>query len=268
MPNLVQIPNPKQTRGSSEPVVDRCGAKLSGTNPPRYCTRRPVKDRNRCRIHGGAVPRGKAHPHYKDGKRSRYEQHLPQDIQDLYERALKDEQLLSMRSNLARQEAMIRAAGLEWADGQPVPWKEMAEAVNNLMKTANDDTSSKEDLDHAVQTVVDLAERGASADKVERRLKAEMRELMQEQTKTAKVEHDRLIDLQALLPVDVVIGFVTTFYRAVLDSIPDEVACECGKSVATRKYKSAAAQKALSMLPRPQGVAEEVRIAGAVDANI
>jgi hypothetical protein len=40
----------------NEPADKRCGAKLRGKN--RYCNKRPMQGRARCRLHGGATPRG------------------------------------------------------------------------------------------------------------------------------------------------------------------------------------------------------------------
>ena len=41
----------KQLCGSPEPVPGKCGSKMRGTDPPRYCTRWPKKGRNRCELY-------------------------------------------------------------------------------------------------------------------------------------------------------------------------------------------------------------------------
>ena len=66
------------TRGSPEPLPGKCGAKLAGTDPARYCKRAPLRGRTRCRKHGGKSPTGPASPHWKHGRRSRYSKVLPQ----------------------------------------------------------------------------------------------------------------------------------------------------------------------------------------------
>lgn len=45
--------------GSPEPIEGRCGAKLRGTNPPRYCKNPPLKYQTKCRRCGGASPQAK-----------------------------------------------------------------------------------------------------------------------------------------------------------------------------------------------------------------
>lgn len=50
----------------------RHGAKLCPKCPPARCRRPPTPGRTRCRLHGGATPRGKASPHFRHGRDSRY----------------------------------------------------------------------------------------------------------------------------------------------------------------------------------------------------
>lgn len=58
----------------------------------------------RCRIHGGATPGGFASPHFKTG---RYSKVLPAALRDRYEQARGDEDLLSLRDELALVDARI-----------------------------------------------------------------------------------------------------------------------------------------------------------------
>lgn len=46
-----------------------CGAKTRSGNP---CKRKPAKGRSRCRLHGGATPKGMDSPHWKTGLYSKY----------------------------------------------------------------------------------------------------------------------------------------------------------------------------------------------------
>lgn len=41
-----------------------CGAQLRG-QPGRFCARRPITGRKRCRLHGGLTPRGVSHHNYR-----------------------------------------------------------------------------------------------------------------------------------------------------------------------------------------------------------
>ncbi len=53
------------------PAVSSCGAKTRSGEP---CRRHPAKGRRRCRLHGGATPRGAASANFRNGKRSPYHQ--------------------------------------------------------------------------------------------------------------------------------------------------------------------------------------------------
>lgn len=53
--------HPEKRTGSPEPVDGRCGAKLRGSDPPRYCLLYPAPGSARCsRFHGGNAPQVKA----------------------------------------------------------------------------------------------------------------------------------------------------------------------------------------------------------------
>jgi hypothetical protein len=77
--NPKEAPQPQgrqKTAGSDGPIEDRCGAYLSRTDPPKYCKKYPAKGRTRCKLHGGATPRGPDSPHFVHGQRS----HLYRDL--------------------------------------------------------------------------------------------------------------------------------------------------------------------------------------------
>lgn len=55
----------------------RCLAKTKNGSP---CQRFPLRNRTRCRLHGGLTPRGAAHPSFKHGEYSKYTLHIPQEF--------------------------------------------------------------------------------------------------------------------------------------------------------------------------------------------
>jgi hypothetical protein len=62
-----------------------CGAKCRNG---RTCTQKPMPN-GRCRLHGGKTPAGIASPHWRHGRRSKYEKHLPKEMRNGYLAALK-----------------------------------------------------------------------------------------------------------------------------------------------------------------------------------
>jgi hypothetical protein len=77
-----------------------CGAK---TRKGRPC-QNPAMKNGRCRMHGGATPRGTDLPQFKSG---RYSKSLPDKLAGRYEEALSDEERHDLRDEIALAEAKI-----------------------------------------------------------------------------------------------------------------------------------------------------------------
>lgn len=113
---------PKST-GSLAPIPGRCGAKLSFTgtgpeNPPRYCKLAPAKGKSRCpQFHNGNKEQGLSNPQWKNGTTSAA---VPRRIAENYERLLHDDQLLSLRTEIARQRAYYQDLEQRGEDGAVV----------------------------------------------------------------------------------------------------------------------------------------------------
>ncbi len=78
-----------------------CGAKTRQGNP---CQLPPARGRTRCRLHGGATPRGRASPHFKTGK---YSSFLPDRLIGRYEEGQAAADLRSLRSEIALLQVRI-----------------------------------------------------------------------------------------------------------------------------------------------------------------
>ena len=92
--------------------VPRCGSITSRKTP---CKKYPVKGRYRCRKHGGAVPRGFAHPHTKDGIYSAF---LPTALASRHAELIENQQLTDLTENLALVDVRLQGllAALEKGD--------------------------------------------------------------------------------------------------------------------------------------------------------
>jgi hypothetical protein len=93
----------KQARGSDAPIEGRCGRKLGGTEPARYCKAWPAKGRRRCKAkgHGGDAKRGAESPAFVHGQRSSlYADVLGGALRRGYEAIKTDEELLSCREQI------------------------------------------------------------------------------------------------------------------------------------------------------------------------
>ena len=72
-----------------------CGATTRSGAP---CRRAPVPGRQRCKLHGGASPRGVASASWRHG---RYSQAVPQRLRERFDASITDPDLLSHRRDLA-----------------------------------------------------------------------------------------------------------------------------------------------------------------------
>jgi hypothetical protein len=118
----------KQARGSGKPIEGRCGRKLGGTDPPRYCKKYPAKGRLRCKTkgHGGDAKRGAESPSFVHGQRSSlYADVLGGALRRGYEAIQTDEELLSCQEQIklwtGRERQLVeQLSGPGVIDGQAV----------------------------------------------------------------------------------------------------------------------------------------------------
>lgn len=130
-----------------------CGAKTRGGAP---CQKAPKAGSTRCRLHGGASPRGLAHPSTTSG---RYSKHLPTRLAAQYEASLSDADLIVMRDEVALLEARLSDL-LKRADTGEAGsvWRQICEAADAFKAAAKagDPQGSLE----AAQDMAALATRG------------------------------------------------------------------------------------------------------------
>lgn len=104
----------EQPLGSTEQAITRqCTAKSKRSG--RQCRKPAMKGRTVCLAHGGRTPRGVASPNFKTG---RYSRSLPGHLVADYKGATHDPTLLSLRDDIALNEAMI-ATLLQQLDESP-----------------------------------------------------------------------------------------------------------------------------------------------------
>ena len=68
------------------------------------CKKDAIVGRTKCHIHGGKTPRGAESPHYRG---LGFSKHLPTRLQDTYEDAERDPELLKLRKEIALTQTRI-----------------------------------------------------------------------------------------------------------------------------------------------------------------
>jgi hypothetical protein len=152
-----------------------------------------------------------ASPHYKHGKRSRYGYRVPKEIGAAYRKALADQELVSLRHELAVTAAFIQRRFDELLQTEAPPWGQAVEALNDY-KTAPDEAKSA-----ALARLEEVVRTGAAAAVRERDVREEVRELMQEKGRLAAAEWKRLNDLRAVVPAEQAILFVNGIMATIFE---------------------------------------------------
>ena len=89
---------------SKQPNLDKCGAKLRKSHPPRYCERSPMPN-GRCHLHGGKSLKGPASGTYQGKGFSKY---FPnKKLGQIFARSFEDPELMRSRKDLAIVETRL-----------------------------------------------------------------------------------------------------------------------------------------------------------------
>jgi hypothetical protein len=169
-----------------------CGAKTKHDGTP--CERSPVRGRTRCRVHGGKTPVGPACKHYRVG---RYSTYLPERLRERYEQAESDQELLSLKSEIALTDARLidllarvdtGESGQRWA---------------HLTKAYEEFTLHRQARDVPKMNVA-LAkmERNIAQATDDRAAWAEIGELVEQRRRLTESEHKRMVALQQMLSAE------------------------------------------------------------------
>lgn len=197
----------------------RCNAQLRG-KPGQFC-RKWCLANGRCRLHGGKSLGGIASPLFKHGKRSKYVGHLPKTLSSYFNEAMDDKDLTELREELALQSAMIAEAAEKMNETEAPPWGQVVELLNDCKMAQR--KKDQEKFEAAFAEMETLIRTGADAAHNQEKLRVKMRELMQERTKTATAEWNRLHDMQGLVKLDTMMSWSRAVYEGIRAEIHEPV---------------------------------------------
>jgi hypothetical protein len=165
------------------PEQERC--KGTSRQSKERCKRRRSPGSGYCIYHGGRVPKGGAHPNFKDGRRSRY---MPPPLMENYERYFNDLELTHHRDSIALVDVMVEEALEDWEDGgTPELWRGLKAAWRRVEKArAGGDAAW---LGQALDETGLLIERGAKQTQRTTRVV----NLLEQRRKHAAAETKRLL---------------------------------------------------------------------------
>lgn len=207
----------EREKGTAQPVEGRCGARLRGTDPPRYCGLAPLKGRTRCKLHGGKSKRGVESGTFKTGERSRF---VPQRYLADAERAMADPDVMSVRFDFALAEArnaeLLRSID---AASSIEAWLQARGAADRVKAALGKSPAPK--VKAALDRLLEVVSGGTSAANAERSAWKELRNNMRVRARLVEVERRRLEAMGATMSAEQALALAARLAAIVNEHVQD-----------------------------------------------
>lgn len=177
-------------------VTEKGERKICGAKRQRKESRchAPPMENGRCRVHGGMSPKGVASPHFKTG---RYSKWVPERLQDKYQTALGDANLLSLRDELALVDARLaELLGRVDKVGHDKAWAGMLERVSEARGFVSSGNSS------AALKILEEAEEALRRGVDDFAVWGEVNSQITLRARLAESERRRMVDLQQFVTAE------------------------------------------------------------------
>jgi hypothetical protein len=140
---------------------------------------------------------------------------VPAELKAGYVAGKEDAEITSSKEELAVQTSLIQQRLEDLKSQQVPPWGTVVEALNSL-KTAPDEEKAERfaALEKVIRTSYDAWEG-------KQQIVNDIRELLQERSRLAAVEHRREVDLRCLVPVEHAYSFLACIMQAIKETITD-----------------------------------------------
>lgn len=206
-----------------------CGPeKCAGWKPKPCEAKTPHLMKNgRCRIHGGSSPSGLQHPSYKKGI---YSEVVPKKIAQDYEQLLGDEELLSLRDEIAMTRVYIRenirrSGSGDWIGRAAISASRAIEkAWVKVQSASSPETSQRAEVE--METALNRLKLATSAARTEAEARSEFRELTASLEKLERSENIRVVQLYNMISAERALALIHSgtqvFLKALLLHIPDD----------------------------------------------
>jgi hypothetical protein len=181
-------------------------------------------DNGRCRMHGGATPKGIANPNFKNGRYSKY---LPTSLTDRYKEAVSDPELLSLREEIGLVGTFTGELLSQLSDG--ANWGAMGAALDDVRDTwaALNDASRRGDAAAFTENLAALGSRINAA----RRLCTEgeagadvfrqVGEQIDRRERLVRSESRRLEQMHHMIAVEDAMSLFVSLTQAVREAVDD-----------------------------------------------
>ena len=192
----------------------QCKAKSKRSQ--RRCENPAMKGMEVCYYHGGKSKRGLDHPRYKTGMDSKYNK-APKDLQERYEKALQDPELLSMSHEVAIIDARLTHLIENSNTGDSkAAWEEVKKAVKVFRAAQH--VRNTDLMAQAWLEIEEAVEKGSR----EHDTWEEIVRLIEQRRKVAGGEMNRRLKLGQLITARQALELVTRISGIIQKRVPDE----------------------------------------------
>lgn len=171
----------------SDSKVKTCGDYGGRNSKGEPCGKYPLAGRTRCKKHGGAALRGATHPSFKHG---RYSKDLPSRMQESYQAAANDPELLNQSAEIALVDARIADVMKRVDTGETgATWKLVKSSFAQLKKSMSE--GDHDGVAEALNTLNKAINKGSS----DYAAWSEIVNLVERRRKIVESERKRLVEM-------------------------------------------------------------------------
>lgn len=202
--------------GKDRPFCGEAGGRRTDGWP---CESPYVKESGRCKMHGGNHVRGVKHHLFKHGRRSQVFEALPEKFRAGYTASLEDDDLLSLRTDIALNDVRMKDLLERLDTGEnEARWKGVENLVRRLRVQLADTELDRDSIKSIAKELGDLVD-DAEADERNWR---DLREASQHRRKLVDSERQRLKDLHAYLSAEEALAIVARLTDAVIRHVENK----------------------------------------------
>ena len=208
---------------SNLPEKVLCGARLRG-KPGQFCKKSPLQGRNRCRLHGGASPRGVDSPNWRGRG---YSRDIPSRYLARLDQILEDPELAGMRQELALIDARMGELLSRLDDGDTKEaWARVEEVMNSLDDAIEAKPIEGEDpyemLLERGRKIAGILHTTVQEHRADGKTWDELYEVVDLRRRVSQAETKREVDLSGSLTAKQAMALVAAIRAAISETVTDE----------------------------------------------
>lgn len=189
-----------------------CGSKLR--NQDKICKKPPMTGSNRCQLHGGKSLVGIAHPNFRHG---RYSLSLPARLGEKYERATSDEQLLTLRDEIAVLEVRIGDLLERVESGESgALWRQIKKTYAKLGAASR--SGDQQEFQEQLRQLGLLINRGAG----DYQAWDEVVKTISNRRRLVETERKRLVDMQQMMTAEQAMTMLSFVVSVIKKNVTDQ----------------------------------------------